>query len=300
MQHETETSGLNKDQKPKQDTKNLKGPKQEWPGTDNELTPKADHGETSYKGSEKLLGQKALITGGDSGIGRAISIAFAKEGADVAICYLPEEEEDAQETLKWIKSAGRKAFAFPGDLQDVEVCRETVRNAVEALGGLDILVNNAAYQHEFEQLEDLQPEELEKTFRTNFFSYVWMAQAALKYLNPGAVILNTTSVNAFKGNEHLLDYAATKAAILNFTKSLAAQLAKREIRVNAVAPGPVWTPLITSTMPDKVEKFGHQTYWERAAQPIEIATSFVFLASKDARYYTGQVLSPTGTQESAR
>lgn len=283
----------------KAEPKNLKGPKQSWPGKDNELDPKADHGETSYVGSNRLLGKKALITGGDSGIGRAIAIAFAREGADVAISYL-DEKEDAEETLKWVKQTGRRGFSFAGDLQDVEFCHTTVKDAVECLGGLDILVNNAAFQHTFENIEDLKPEDLEKTFRINFFSYVWMTQGALKYMNEGAVILNTTSVNALRGNKDLLDYSATKAAILNFTKSLAPQLAKRGIRVNAVAPGPVWTPLITSTMPEKVEEFGKSTLWERAAQPIEIATSFVFLASEDSRYYTGQVLSPTGTEEAAR
>ena len=296
----TEQSGLNESTKPKEGPKNLKGPAQEWPGKANELNPKPDHGEETYKGSGKLEGRKALITGGDSGIGRAIAIAFAREGADVAITYLDEEKEDAEETLRWVKKAGRKGFSFAVDLQEVENCRSTVRDAVEALGGLDILVNNAAFQHPFENLEELKPEDLERTFRTNFFSYVYMAQAALKYMDEGASILNTTSVNALKGNESLLDYSATKAAILNFTKSLAPQLAKRGIRVNAVAPGPVWTPLIASTLPDSVKDFGKNTMWERAAQPIEIATSFVFLASADARFFTGQVLSPTGTQEGAR
>jgi NAD(P)-dependent dehydrogenase (short-subunit alcohol dehydrogenase family) len=293
-------SGINQSTEPKDGPKNLKGPKQEWPGTANELNPKPDHGEETYKGANKLVGKKALITGGDSGIGRAIALAFAREGADVAICHLEEERDDAVETLKWVKEAGRKGFMFAGDLQEPETCRSLVRDAVEALGGLDILVNNAAYQHKFTELEELTQEELERTFRTNFFAYVYMAQAALKYMDKGATIINTTSVNALKGNEDLLDYSATKAAILNFTKSLAPQLAKREIRVNAVAPGPVWTPLIASTLPDSVKGFGKNTLWERAAQPIEIATSFVFLASADSRYFTGQVLSPTGTTEGAR
>lgn len=302
MQSQTEApQGLIQDQNPKTGTKDLKGPPQQWPGKDNDLNPKPDHGEETYLGSNKLLGRKALVTGGDSGIGRAVAIIFAREGADVAIAYYNEQEEqDAQETLEWIRKSGRKGFAFMGDLQDVEKCREIVQHAVEALGGLDVLVNNAAYQHEFEAIEDLTPEELEKTFRTNFFAYVWMAQAALKYMSEGSVIINTTSVNALKGNEKLMDYAATKAAILNFTKSLAPQLAKRGIRINAVAPGPVWTPLISSTMPERVQDFGKNTLWGRAAQPVEIATSFVFLASADSRYYTGQVFSPTGTQESAR
>lgn len=272
---------------------------QVWPGSDNNLKPQADHGEETYTGTGKLAGKKALITGGDSGIGRAIAIAFAREGADVAISYL-NEEEDAKETLRWVKKTGRRGFGFPGDLQDMEFCHTTVKDAVECLGGLDILVNNAAFQHVFHNIEDLKSEDLEKTFRTNFFSYIWMTQGALKYMTEGGVILNTTSVNALRGHEELLDYSATKAAILNFTKSLAPQLAKRGIRVNAVAPGPVWTPLIPSTMPDEVEDFGKDTLWHRPAQPIEIATSFVFLASRDSAYFTGQVLSPTGTQEGAR
>lgn len=296
---EDQQKGLNQDSNPQRGQKDLKGPPQPWPGKDNDLQPSADHGEKSYLGSQKLVGKKALITGGDSGIGRAIAIAFAKEGADVAIAYL-NEHEDAKDTLKWVHSCGRKGFSFAGDLQDYEKCQQTVRDAVEALGGLDILVNNAAVQHEIDQFEDLKPEDLETTFRTNFFSYVWMAQAALKFMNEGSSILNCTSVNALKGNDTLVDYAATKAAILNMTKSLAPQLAEKGIRINAVAPGPVWTPLITSTMPEKIKDFGQNTLWKRPAQPIEIATSFVFLASNDSRYYTGQTLSPTGTQEGAR
>lgn len=291
--------GLNENSNPKDGIKNLKGPKQEWPGKDNDLRPKADHGEETYVGAGKLKGKKALITGGDSGIGRAVAIAFAREGADVAFGYF-NEDEDAAETLKWIQHAGVKGYSFAGDLENLEACRSLVRDAVEALGGLDIVVNNAAFQEPVESLEELKPEILEKTFKINFYSYVYVAQAALKYLEKGAVILNTTSVNALRGHKTLLDYSATKAAILNFTKSLAPQLAEKGIRINAVAPGPVWTPLIASTMPDQIKKFGHDTLWERAAQPIEIATSFVFLASDDARYFTGQVLSPTGSEEGAR
>ncbi|RYZ79229.1 MAG: SDR family oxidoreductase [Proteobacteria bacterium] len=246
-----------------------------------------------------MKGKKALITGGDSGIGRAIAIAFAREGADVAFSYF-NEEEDAEETLRWITKEGRRGFSFAGDIQDVEHCHEVVKQAVENLGGLDIVVNNAAYQHLSENIEDLKTEDLERTFRTNFYSYIWFIQGSLKYMTEGGVILNTTSVNAFRGNESLVDYSATKAAILNLTKSLAPQLAKRGIRVNAVAPGPVWTPLIVSTMEDKAKDFGKKTLWERPAQPIEIATSFVFLASNDARYYTGQVMSPTGMESGAR
>ncbi len=294
----TETqSGLNQPENPKHGVKDVKSSRQEWPGSDNDLATKADHGETSYVGAGKLKGKKALITGGDSGIGRAIAIAFAREGADVAIAYY-DEHDDANETIRWVTEAGRKAFAYPGDLQDPETCQATVSRAVEALGGLDILVNNAAFQHEIESFEDLKVEDVERTFRTNFFAYIWMAQAALKYMNEGSVILNTGSVNALKGNFSLLDYSATKASIHNFTLSLAPELAKRGIRINCVAPGPVWTPLIASTIDPK--DFGKNTHWERPAQPIEIATSYVFLASTDGRFYTGGVLSPTGTEFTSR
>lgn len=278
-----------------QELKGGPGPQQqEWPGTDAELTPQADHGEESYEGSNKLAGKVALITGGDSGIGRAVAIAYAREGADIAIAYY-DEEEDARETLRWVRSAGRRGLALPGDLTDQAHCIEVVERVVAELGGLDILVNNAAYQAEQKDFTKITAEQLDRTFRTNIYAYIWMAQAALQHMKQGAVIINTGSVTAMEGNEGLIDYSATKGAIHTFTKSLAQALAEREIRVNCVAPGPVWTPLIPATLSEEhVAKFGADTVWERAAQPAEIAPSFVFLAARDSRYYTGEVFSPTG------
>ncbi len=267
---------------------------QEWPGSSDEMHPRPDHGEESYQGARKLEGKVALITGGDSGIGRAIAIAFAREGADVAIAYY-DEEDDARETLRWVRSAGRKGIAMPGDLTSREHCNEVVAQTVRELGKLDILVNNAAYQMEEKDFRKLSAEQIERTFRTNIFATMWMSQAALEHLQEGSVIINTGSVTAMEGNEGLIDYSATKGAIHTFTKSLAQAVGKQGIRVNCVAPGPVWTPLIPSTFDSKhVERFGADTVWKRPAQPVEIAPSFVFLASTDSRYYTGEILSPTG------
>ncbi|HBN07415.1 MAG TPA: NAD(P)-dependent oxidoreductase [Cyanobacteria bacterium UBA8530] len=266
-----------------------------WPGQEKEMKPRPDHGETSYRGSGKLAGMKALVTGGDSGIGKAVAIAFAREGADVSIAYL-NEHEDAQDTVQWVEKAGRQALAIPGDLQDVEHCRTVVRQAFEKFGRLDILVNNAAYQHELKDFSRLTPEELEKTFRTNIFAYIWLAQAALEHLKQGGIIINTGSVTGLEGHPTLLDYSATKGAIHTFTKSLAGVVASRGIRVNCVAPGPVWTPLVpATTSPEHVEKSGQSTLWKRPAQPAEIAPSFVFLASSDSLFYTGEILAPTGS-----
>ena len=271
-------------------------PEQDPPGIEAELKPQADHGEESYQGSGKLDGLVAIITGGDSGIGRAVAIAFAREGADVAIGYLGEEEtEDAEETKRWVEKAGRRCLVHRFDVREPDACKELVRRTVDELGRLDILVNNAAYQMSQEGVEDITPEQLDRTFRTNIYGYIHMVQAVLPHLEKGAVILNTGSVTAFEGNPGLIDYAATKGAIHNLTKSLAESLKDRAIRVNCVAPGPVWTPLIPSTMPmDHVKEFGKDTFWGRPAQPAEIAPSYVFLASADARYYSGEVLSPTG------
>ena len=271
-------------------------PEQDPPGTEGEMKPKADHGEESYRGCGKLEGLVAIVTGGDSGIGRAVAIAFAREGADVAIGYLGEEEdEDAAETKRWVEKAGRRCLVERFDVREPEQCRNLVERTVRELGRLDVLVNNAAYQMEQDSLEDITPEQLDRTFRTNIYGYLYMAQAALPHLKEGAVILNTGSVTAFDGNAGLIDYASTKGAIHVFTKSLAQSVGEKGIRVNCVAPGPVWTPLIPSTLSrEHVRKFGEDTVWGRPAQPAEIAPSYVFLASADARYYTGEVLSPTG------
>jgi NAD(P)-dependent dehydrogenase (short-subunit alcohol dehydrogenase family) len=266
------------------------------PGTEAEMTPQADHGEESYRGSGKLEGLVALITGGDSGIGRAVAIAFAREGADVAIGFLADvERQDADETRAWVEKAGRRCLVHQFDVRDPDQCRELVERTVQELGGLDILVNNAAYQMSQESILDITQEQLDRTFRTNIYGYIQMVQAALPHLQEGAVILNTGSVTAFEGNPQLIDYASTKGAIHVLTMSLAKSLKEKGIRVNTVAPGPVWTPLIPSTFDhDHVKEFGKDTFWERPAQPAEIAPTFVFLASADARYYSGEVLAPTG------
>ena len=269
---------------------------QEWPGTEAEMDPQADHGERSYQGSGRLEGLVALITGGDSGIGRAVAIAFAREGADVAIGYLDDmEDADAQETRRWVEAAGRRCLVHQFDVRSKEACAELVERTVKELGGLDVLVNNAAYQMSRDSVEEISEEQLDRTFRTNIYGYIYMVQAALPHLKKGSVILNTGSVTAFDGNPQLIDYASTKGAIHVLTKSLAESLKDRGIRVNCVAPGPVWTPLIPSTFDrEHVKEFGKDTFWKRPAQPVEIATSFVFLASAEARYYSGEVLAPTG------
>jgi NAD(P)-dependent dehydrogenase (short-subunit alcohol dehydrogenase family) len=271
-------------------------PQQDPPGVEAKLRPQADHGEQSYRGSGRLEGLAAIITGGDSGIGRAVAIAFAREGADVAIGYEAEEEDaDAEETRRWVEEAGRRCLVHRFDVREPEQCRELVRRATEEFGRLDIVVNNAAYQMEQEGIGEITPEQLDRTFRTNIFGYIYMVQAALPHLEAGAVILNTGSVTALEGNAGLIDYASTKGAIHTFTKSLAQSLGERGIRVNCVAPGPVWTPLIPATLePDHVKKFGADSIWGRPAQPAEIAPSYVFFASADARYYTGEILAPTG------
>jgi NAD(P)-dependent dehydrogenase (short-subunit alcohol dehydrogenase family) len=271
-------------------------PTQEWPGREDDMKPQADHGERSYRGAGRLDGLAAVITGGDSGIGRAVAIAFAREGADIAIGYLDDmEDDDAQETRRWVEKAGRRCLVHKFDVKDPDACEAFVREAVREFGRLDILVNNAAYQMAREGLEELTPEHIDKTFRTNIFGYFYMARAALPHLKEGAVIINTGSVTAMEGNPQLLDYSATKGAIHTFTKALAQSLGDRGIRVNCVAPGPVWTPLIPSTFPqEKVAEFGEDTVWGRPAQPAEIAPSYVFFASADSRYYTGEVLAPTG------
>ena len=271
-------------------------PKQQQtpPGTTDEMRPKPDHGEESYKGSGKLEGRVALITGADSGIGRAVAIAFAREGADVLISNL-SEDEDARETAKWVRKAGRRAVTVSGDIADEKHCRSLVERCVRELGGIDILVNNAAHQATFESLEDISSEEWDKTFKTNIHSQFYLAKAAVPHMKPGSTIVNTTSINAKNPNPTLLAYATTKGAIANFTAGLAQMLAEKGIRVNCVAPGPVWTPLIPSTMPkEKVESFGKDVPLGRAAQPRELAPPFVMLASEESSYITGAMIPVTG------
>ena len=267
------------------------------PGLEREMTPRADHGEESYRGFDRLTGRAALITGGDSGIGRAVALAFAREGADVAISYLPEEEEDAQETRRWIEAAGRRALLLPGDIQDEQWCRSLVDAVFDAFGHLDILVNNAAYQMTHDSIEEFSTEEFDRTFKTNVYAMFWLCRAALPRMQAGATIINTASIQAYDPSPNLLAYAPTKGAIVNFTKALSQMAMKQGVRVNAVAPGPVWTPLIPSTMPEeKVRDFGGDTAFQRAAQPVELAPLFVFLASNEARFVTGEVYGATGGQ----
>jgi NAD(P)-dependent dehydrogenase (short-subunit alcohol dehydrogenase family) len=248
-----------------------------------------------YRGRDLLAGKRALVTGGDSGIGRAVSVAFAKEGADVAIAYL-EEHDDAKHTAEIVERCGRRAVLIPGDLSDEQNCEEAVDRTVVELGGIDVLVNNVAFQNPVSGLEEITTEQWDRTFRTNMYSYFWTTRAALRHLPDGSAIVNTSSINGLRGNKSLIDYAATKGAINAFTWSMAQSLVERRIRVNAVAPGPVWTPLIPATMPEeKVEKFGQQVPMERAAQPDEIAPSYVFFAAEQlSSYYSGEVLAPIG------
>ncbi len=264
------------------------------PGFESEMNPKPDHGETSYKGSGKLANRAAIITGGDSGIGRAVAIAFAREGADVLISYL-NEDKDAKETAKFVEEAGRKAVLVPGDVSDEEHCRQLVDQAIREFGKLDILVNNAAFQMSHESLQEISAEELDHTFKTNIYSIFYLCKAAEEHLKPGSTVVNTTSVNAYKPSPGLLAYAATKGAIQNFTSGLGQLWAEKGIRVNCVAPGPVWTPLIPSTMePEKVKTFGQDVPLKRPGQPAELAPVYVLLASQDSSYMTGSTVQVTG------
>jgi len=264
------------------------------PGYTDRMNPRPDHGEDSYVGYGRLNDRKAIVTGGDSGIGRAVALAFAREGADVLISYL-NEDEDAAETKRLVEDAGRRAVPVPGDISDPAHARAVVDKAVEAFGRVDILVNNAAHQRTFEQLEDIPDEEWEKTFAVNMHAMFYLSKAAVPHMREGSSIINTTSINADKPLPTLLAYATTKGAIHNFTAGLAQLLAERKIRVNAVAPGPVWTPLIPSTMPaDEVKSFGQETPLGRAAQPAELAPPYVMLASDEASYITGATIPVTG------
>lgn len=268
---------------------------QSHPGSVHQMNPPADHGEKSYEGTGKLKSRVAIVTGGDSGIGRAVAIAFAKEGASVVMSFLPEEQSDADDTANVIEQSGGRVVKVPGDLRELANIQKLVSTAISKFGQLDIVVNNAAFQMSHESIDELSPEELEHTFRTNVFATFLLSQAALKKLPPGGVILNTTSIQAYDPSPQLIAYAATKAAILSMTKSIAGFAMKQGVRVNAVAPGPVWTPLIPSTMPqEKVQTFGANTDFGRPAQPIELARIFVFLASDEASYVTGEVYGATG------
>src|ERR1700704_1201432 len=271
---------------------------QPWPGLASRMDPRPDHGEKSYKGSGRLTGRKALITGGDSGMGRAAAIAFAREDADVAINYFPTEEPDAQEVIALIKEAGRKAIAIPGDLRDEAFCKKMVADAVSGLGGLDILVCNAARQQTRPSILDVTTEDFDATMKTNIYAPFWIIKAALPNLQPGSVIIGTTSEQAYDPSADLYDYAQTKAATMNYVKSLAKQLGPKGIRVNGVAPGPVWTPLqISGGAPEaKYENFGKSTVFGRPGQPVELASIYVQLASSDASFATGNIYGSGGGQ----
>ena len=268
--------------------------KQTAPGSDSELDPPADHGK-NYQGYGRLAGRAALITGGDSGIGRAIALCFAKEGADVVITCLKDDAKDADETVKLVEATGRKAISMPGDVREKSFCKSLVEKTVSEFGRLDIVVNNAAFQRTYESLEDIPEDEFDAAFRTNVYGTFFVTQAALPKMKPGGVILNTCSIEAFEPDAQLVPYAATKAALVNMTKSLAKLCIKQGIRVNGVAPGPVWTPLIPATMPaEQVSNFGKSSLFERPAQPVELAALFVFLASDDASFVTGEIYGATG------
>jgi NAD(P)-dependent dehydrogenase (short-subunit alcohol dehydrogenase family) len=267
---------------------------EQQPGIEAEMKPKPRAEDKGYRGSGKLAGKVALITGGDSGIGRAVAIAFATEGADLSIVYL-NEHEDAEETRRKVEEKGRRCLLIAGDVGYEDFCRESVERTVRELGRLDTVVNNAAEQHEQDDLAGISAEQLERTFRTNIFSYFFIAKSALPHLREGSTIINTTSVTAYRGSSHLIDYASTKGAIVAFTRSLSTNLAARKIRVNGVAPGPIWTPLIPASFPeDKVKSFGKDVPLGRPGQPEEVAPCYVFLASDDSSYMTGQVLHPNG------
>lgn len=268
---------------------------QEPPGLESEMTPRPDYGEDTYRGSDRLQGKAAIITGGDSGIGRAVALAFAREGADVLISYLPEEETDAQETVRVVEAAGRKAITMPGDIGSEAQCQQIVQRAMQEFGHLDILVNNAAFQRTHQSITEISSEEFDRTYRTNVYAMFYLCKAAIPHMQPGSTIINTCSIQAYQPSPSLLAYASTKGAIVTFSKGLAQEVIKQGIRVNVVAPGPVWTPLITSTMPvEQSSTFGQDSPVGRPAQPAELAPPFVFLASQESSYIVGEVIGVTG------
>jgi NAD(P)-dependent dehydrogenase (short-subunit alcohol dehydrogenase family) len=275
---------------------------QEKPGVEAELDPRPRYKAPTYKGSGKLDGKTALITGGDSGIGRAVAVLYAREGANIALVYLPEEQRDAEETGRAVEDEGRKALLIPGDVSDRRFCDRAIDQTVKAFGSLDILVNNAAFQNSQPSIENISDEQFERTFKTNIFGYFYMARAAVKHMTAGSAIINTGSITGLEGSKHLLDYSATKGAIHAFTKSLAQNLIEKHIRVNCVAPGPVWTPLNPSDnkTPEQISQFGQKTPMKRPAQPEEVAPSYVFFASEaDSSYITGEVITLLGGETSA-
>jgi NAD(P)-dependent dehydrogenase (short-subunit alcohol dehydrogenase family) len=285
-----------KDPRTKYRTEPFPEQRQPWPALASKMNPRPDHGETSYRGSGRLAGRKALLTGADSGSGRAAAIAFAREGADVAINYYPTEEPDAREVVELIRAAGRKAIAIPADIRTEAACKKLVAQAVEGLGGLDLLVNNAAYQQSKADISEISDEQMVRTFETNYFAMFRISKAAIPHMPPGSVIINTGSVNSYDPGEELLDYASTKGAILIFTKGLAKQLAKKGIRVNMVAPGPIWTPLQVAggQLPGQLGEFGKDTPLGRAGQPAELAPLYVMLASDEASFTTGSAVGAHG------
>jgi NAD(P)-dependent dehydrogenase (short-subunit alcohol dehydrogenase family) len=272
------------------------GQEQQHPGSGDAMDPQPDHGEETYRGSGKLRDRRAVITGGDSGIGRAVAIAFAREGADLVLSYLPEEQDDAESTAALVRQAGRKVELVPGDIRDEQHCTHIIETAVSALGGIDVLVNNAAYQMtQQDGLLGITTEQFDRVMKTNLYAMFWLCKAAVPHMPKGSAIINTSSIQAVQPSPELMDYAITKAGIVNFTKALAQDLADKGIRVNSVAPGPIWTPLIPATMPEeKVDSFGEQTPMGRAGQPAELAPSYVFFASQESSYTTGEVLGVTG------
>ena len=273
---------------------------QEWPGSEADLTPPADHGDTSWTGRDRLVGKRAVVTGGDSGIGRAVAVTFAKEGADVVIAHLPQESADAAATAELVRAEGRRVVLHPADLRSPEAARELASRAVSELGGVDVLVCNAAFQMAHDDLSEFPPEQLERTFATNVFGTFWLVQALAPELEDGGSVIVTTSIQAYSPSDHLVDYAATKAALNNLVVNLAQELGAKGTRVNAVAPGPIWTPLIPATMsPEKVESFGQDTPLGRPGQPVEVAAAFVFLASDEASYVSGSAYTVDGGRTAA-